>query len=127
MRLRLPVLIWTASAIVDGIVDMGAYENQYAGAVHYVSLSSTNPVPPYTNWITAATNIQDAVGVALAGDFVVADAGVYKIGGTVIYGQETNRVALTNAVTLLSVYGPQLTTIVGGNRRAAFMSGVTRY
>jgi hypothetical protein len=102
--------------IVDGTVDTGAYENQYAGAVHYVSLSSTNPLPPYTNWITAATNIQDAVGAALAGDCVVADAGVYKTGGTVIYGQETNRVALTNAITLLSLYGSQMTAIVGGTQ-----------
>ena len=102
--------------IVGGTVDMGAYENQYAGAVHYVSLSSTNPVSPYTNWITAATNIQDAVGAALAGEMVVADAGVYNVGGTVVYGQETNRVALTNAVTLLSVYGPQVTAIVGGTQ-----------
>ena len=102
--------------IVDGTVDMGAYENQYAGAVHYVSLSCTNPLPPYTNWITAATNIQDAVGATLAGELVVADAGVYSVGGTVVYGQETNRVALTNAITLLSMYGPQMTTIVGGTQ-----------
>jgi hypothetical protein len=102
--------------IVNGTVDMGAYENQYSGTVHYVSLNSTNPVPPYTNWITAATNIQDAVGAALAGEYVVADAGVYNVGGTVVYGQETNRVALTNAITLLSVYGPQMTTIVGGTQ-----------
>jgi hypothetical protein len=102
--------------IVGGTVDMGADENQYIATVHYVSLSSTNPLPPYTNWITAATNIQDAVSVALAGDSVVADAGVYNIGGTIVYGQETNRVALTNAITLLSVYGPQMTTIVGGTQ-----------
>ena len=102
--------------IVGGTVDLGAYENQYTGTMHYVSLNSINPVPPYTNWITAANNIQDAVGTAMTGDFVVADAGVYSVGGTVVYGQETNRVALTNAVTLLSVYGPQLTTIVGGTQ-----------
>jgi hypothetical protein len=100
--------------IVGGTVDLGAYENQYTGAVHYVSLGSANPAPPYTNWITAATNIQDAVGVTLAGELVVADAGVYNVGGAVVYGQESNRVALTNAITLLSVYGPQMTTIVGG-------------
>ena len=102
--------------IVGGTVDLGAYENQNTNTVHYVSLSSANPVTPYTNWITAATNIQDAVGTAMTGDFVVADAGVYSVGGTVVYGQETNRVALTNAVTLLSIYGPQLTIIVGGTQ-----------
>jgi hypothetical protein len=102
--------------IFGGTVDMGAYENQYAGVAHYVSLSSTNPVPPYTNWLTAATNIQDAVGAALAGEIVVVGDGIYSAGGTVIYGQETNRVALTNAITLLSFNGVQAAAIVGGTQ-----------
>jgi parallel beta-helix repeat protein len=100
--------------IVNGTVDMGAYENQYQGTVHYVRPGSATPVPPYTNWATAAIYIQDAVNVALAGELVVADAGFYSGGNTIIYGQEANCVALTNAVTLLSVYGPQATSIVGG-------------
>jgi hypothetical protein len=98
---------------VGGTVDIGAYENQYAGVAHYVSLSCTNPTAPYTNWLTAATNIQDAVGTALDGEIVVVGDGVYSTGGTVIYGQETNRVVLTNAITLLSFNGAQSTAIVG--------------
>jgi len=102
--------------IVGGTVDIGAYENQNTNPVHYVSLTSTNPVAPYTNWVTAAISIQDAVAVAQTGEFVVADAGVYTNSGVVIYGAETNRVALTNGITLLGVYGTRSTIIAGGTQ-----------
>lgn len=87
-----------------------------AAMTNYVSLNSTNPVPPYSTWATAATNIQDAVGVASAGDTVVVNSGIYAIGSTVVYGSESNRVALTNAVTLVSLNGPSATAIVGGTQ-----------
>lgn len=39
-----------------------------AADTHYVDLNSPNPTPPFTNWPIAATNIQDAVDAADAGD-----------------------------------------------------------
>ena len=74
-----------------------------SAATLYVSLESTNPTPPYTNWATAATSIQQAVDVAAAGDVVVVTNGIYPGG-----------VNVTNPLALLSVNGPQFTVINGG-------------
>jgi len=70
--------------------------------VHYVDMNGTNATPPYTNWITAATNIQDAVGVAVAGDEIVVTNGTYY------------PVRVSMSLTLRSVNGPG-TTIIDGN------------
>src|SRR5216117_2450909 len=64
-----------------------------SAAVHYVDVNSTNATPPYTNWATAATNIQDAVDAALGDDEIVVTNGLYATGGRAVYGTMTNRVA----------------------------------
>ena len=63
-------------------------------AILYVNVNNTNPKPPYTNWTTAATAIQDAVEAALAGDQILVTNGVYE-NGSGVAGASINRVAVT--------------------------------
>jgi hypothetical protein len=83
-------------------------------AVHYVDVNSTNATPPYTNWTTAATIIQDAVDAAVAGDEIVVTNGTYATGGRAIAGDSTmNRVAVEKPLDVRSVNGAQFTVIYG--------------
>jgi hypothetical protein len=82
---------------------------QTPAAVSYVDLNSTNPASPYTNWMTAATNIQEAIEAATDGDMVRVTNGMYRFGRRVVYGALTNRIAVTKAVAIESLNGPLAT------------------
>jgi len=82
--------------------------------VCHVNINSTNPTPPYTNWATAATNIQDAVDVAAAGDQILVTNGVYAGGSGVDPFGDPICVVVNKPLVLQSINGADVTVIDGG-------------
>lgn len=83
-------------------------------AVLYVDANSTNLIPPFADWSTAAANIQAAVDAATNGDLILVTNGVYNSGGWSTPNDIFNlqsQVAVDKQVTVQSVNGPAFTTI----------------
>jgi hypothetical protein len=85
------------------------------GGTSYVWQDSPNPIPPYTNWDTAAHSITNAIDAAAPLDQIVVTNGTYP-----------DTLNIDKPLTLLSVNGPQVTisgsvTMVDG----ASLSGFT--
>ncbi len=79
----------------------------------YVDPNCATPTPPYTDWSTAATNIQDAVDAADGPDLILVTNGIYASGARSVYGL-SNRLAVTRSkITVQSVNGPEQTIIQG--------------
>ena len=109
-----PVVLRAYSDTYPGGVSATAVVHVVTQPVHYVSLSSQAPLAPYTSWEKAATNIQDAVDAAsVAGALVLVSNGVFDVGGRVVSGALTNRVAVTKPLIVQSVNGVAVTIIQG--------------
>ena len=84
-----------------------------SATIRYVDLNCPTPTPPYTNWSTAATTIQDAVDAVNGVDLILVTNGVYASGGRSLYGMSNRVVVVALSVTLQSVNGPEQTIIQG--------------
>jgi len=112
-----PLHEYTGVPVGGGVlhaIALALFVNNVTAAVRYVDVNSTNPVPPYYSWSTAARTIQEAVDVSFPGNEILVNDGVYQTGGSDVPGSlETNRVTVTMPVAIRSVNGPAFTTIRG--------------
>ena len=84
-----------------------------SATTRYVDLNCPTPTPPYTNWSTAATTIQDAVDAVKGADLILVTNGVYASGGRSVLGMSNRVAVIGTGITLQSVNGPEQTMIQG--------------
>jgi len=107
--------------IIDGTVDMGAYETDYV----FADASRDDDSGDGRSWGAAKKTIQAAVDLAEDGGIISVQSGIYNAGGAVVPGYlSTNRVCITNAITVQSLNGAAKTVIDGsGSMRCVYVDG----
>ena len=78
---------------------------------HFVNIHNSTPVPPYSTWATAATNIQDAIDIAWNGCIIYVTNGTYLL---------DSQIDVDKSLTIKSVNGPEDTIIDGNNSVRCF-------
>ena len=90
--------------------DIGCLWAASADGTRYVWTNSPSPGGGYTNWVTAAHDIQSAVNAATNGERVLVTNGLYLAAGSNTLGM----VMVDKAIAVRSVNGPAV-TVVNGN------------
>jgi len=117
------------SSVGDHKIVLTAFNNTYPAGIsktatvqvvenantHFVDVNNPGtPASPYLSWATAATNIQDAIDIAVNGDKVLVAEGVYNSGSRPAgSGLLKNRIFINKAITVKSALGPENTFILG--------------
>ncbi len=99
--------------IINNTVDMGAYE--YLPTTQYVDAGGSHAYP-FSSWATAATNIQAAIDATFNGHTVYVTNGTYAL---------SSEIAVTTAILVESVNGPEVTLIDGNYTVRCFNLGTS--
>ena len=102
-------MAWLTAASNEQFCSYGEIQHEFA-FTYYVSLTGGN-VWPYTNWVDAATNIQNAVDAASDGDTVLVANGTYIL---------NSQIDVNKSLTIKSVNGMGSARIDGNNTNRCF-------
>ncbi|RKX41665.1 MAG: hypothetical protein DRP64_11095, partial [Verrucomicrobia bacterium] len=99
---------WVVVSVVLGFL------GESSASTLYVDANSTTPVAPFSSWVTAATNIQNAVDASVAGDTVSVTNGHYLLSSEITVGKN---------IAIQSVHGSDVTIVDGGGTTRCFNLG----